>query len=305
MNLAERQTLAGRTIPSYALYGESGADPTSEWFHCEAIQTRSHLHNYRIQPHRHEQLFQILHLTGGRADIFIDGRSSILSGPFVIALPPMAVHGYTFSPDVSGTVLTLFESRLSHILAAMAGVRETFRSVQLIGLQDQEALGHNLDADVDFLAAEFAGRAPGRLEAIEARLTLILIALHRLQGTSQGAIYGPGQRARGHAGRFRELIEKDFRSHQPVEVYARQLGLTPPHLNRICREHFGDTALGMVHQRLILEAKRYLTFTTLTAKEIALALGFEDPAYFTRFFKRQTGISPLTYRANQQHTPVR
>jgi AraC family transcriptional activator of pobA len=58
----------------------------------------------------------------------------------------------------------------------------------------------------------------------------------------------------------------------------------------------------MVHQRLILEAKRYLTFTTLTAKEIALALGFEDPAYFTRFFKRQAGVSPLTFRAMQQNT---
>ncbi len=302
MTLSERTNLARSTIPSYALYGESGDSPNAEWIHCEAIQTRSHLHNYRIQPHRHEQLFQILHLTGGKAEILVDGRSSELSGPFIITLPPMAVHGYTFSPDVSGTVLTFFESRLSHILAAMSGVRETFRSVQLICLRDHEDLARILAVDVASLTAEFASRAPGRLEAIEARLMLILIALHRLQGSGQGAVYGPGQRARRHAWRFRELIERDFRSHQPVAVYANRLGLTPPHLNRICREHFGDTALGMVNQRLILEAKRYLTFTTLTAKEIALALGFEDSAYFTRFFKRQAGVSPLTFRAMQQNT---
>ncbi|MBB3020029.1 AraC family transcriptional activator of pobA [Microvirga lupini] len=294
--------MASGTIPSYALYGEPGDDPSAEWVHCEAIQTRSHLHNYRIQPHRHEQLFQILHLTGGMAEILIDGRSTELSGPFAITLPPMAVHGYAFSPDVSGTVVTLFESRLSQILADMSGVRDIFRSVQLIRLHEHEHLAQALAADMASLAAEFAGRASGRLEAIEARLLLILIALHRIQGSGQGTLYGPGQRARGHAWRFRELIEKNYRSHQRVEVYAIRLGLTPPHLNRICREHFGDTALGMIHQRLILEAKRYLTFTTLTAKEIALALGFEDPAYFTRFFKRQTGVSPLAFRSMQQNT---
>ncbi|MBD2750143.1 helix-turn-helix domain-containing protein [Microvirga sp. BT688] len=293
--------MASSTIPSYALYGEVGNDHSAEWVHCEAIQTRSHLHNYRIQPHRHEQLFQILHLTGGTAEITIDGRSTELSGPFVIALPPMAVHGYTFSPDVSGTVVTLFESRLSQILTHMSGMRDVFRSVQLIGLQEHDELAQALAADMELLAAEFAGQASGRLEAIEARLLLILIVVHRIQGSGQGTLYGPGQRARGHAWRFRELVEKNYRSHQPVEVYANRLGLTPPHLNRICREHFGDTALGMVHQRIILEAKRYLTFTTLTAKEIALALGFEDPAYFTRFFKRQTGVSPLAFRAMQQN----
>jgi AraC family transcriptional activator of pobA len=295
-------TVAANAIPSYALYGETGDDPSAEWIHCETIQSRSHLHNYRIQPHRHEQLFQILHLTGGTAEILVDGRSMVLGGPFIITLPPMAVHGYTFSPDVTGTVLTLFESRLSQILSSMNGVRETFRAVQLVRLHDHERPAQTLAADVASLAAEFAGRAPGRLEAVEARLMLILIALHRLQGSSQGTAYGPGQRARRHAWRFRELIEKDFRNHQPVEVYASRLGLTAPHLNRICREHFGDTALGMVHQRIILEAKRYLTFTTLTAKEIALVLGFEDPAYFTRFFKRQTGVSPLAFRALQHNT---
>jgi AraC family transcriptional activator of pobA len=85
----------------------------------------------------------------------------------------------------------------------------------------------------------------------------------------------------------------------PIDAYARRLGMTSPHLNRICREHLGDTALGIIHGRIILEAKRYLTFTTLSAKEVALALSFEDPAYFTRFFKQKTGLSPLGFRAMQ------
>jgi AraC family transcriptional activator of pobA len=295
--------LAIGSIPTYALYGETGNDPTADWVHCETIQIRSRLHNYRILPHRHEKLFQILHLTGGTAEIVVDGRSMQLTGPSIVTLPSMTVHGYTFSPNVQGMVLTLFDSRLTHILAAMDGVRETFRSVQVISLQDHEDAARSLVADMASLAAEFSGRGSGRLEAIEARLMLILIALHRLQGSGQSAgHHGPGRRALQHALRFRELVDRDFRSHHAIEVYARKLGLTSPHLNRICREHLGDTALGIVHQRIVLEAKRYLTFTTLSAKEIALSLAFDDPAYFARFFKQKTGLPPLAFRAMQQST---
>jgi AraC family transcriptional activator of pobA len=295
--------LAIGDIPTYALYGETGDDPATDWVHCETIQIRSRLHNYRILPHRHEKLFQILHLASGTAEIMVDSRSAQLTGPAIVTLPPMTVHGYTFSPDVRGTVLTLFDSRLTHILADMDGVRETFRSVQLIRLRDHEDAARTLSVDIASLASEFAGRGPGRLEAIQARLMLILIAVHRLQDSGRTAgNRSPGRRALQHALRFRELVDRDFRSHQPIEVYARRLGLTPPHLNRICREHLGDTALGVVHQRIILEAKRYLTFTSLSAKGIALALAFDDPAYFARFFKQKTGLPPLAFRAMQQST---
>jgi len=294
--------LAIADIPTYALYGEFGDDPTADWVHCETIQARSRLHNYRILPHRHEKLFQILHLAGGTAEVVIDGRSMQLTAPAIIALPPMTVHGYTFSPDVQGTVLTFFDSRLAHILADMDGIREAFRTVRVMELHGHEDAARALSADIDALAAEFAGRGFGRLEAMQARLMLVLIALHRLQGSDQAIGNGhPGRRAVQHALRFRELVDREFCRHQPIEAYARRLGVTSPHLNRICREHLGDTALGVIHQRIILEAKRYLIFTSLSAKEIALALAFDDPAYFARFFKQKTGLSPLAFRAMQQN----
>ncbi|WP_262032166.1 helix-turn-helix domain-containing protein [Microvirga sp. Mcv34] len=291
-------------IPSYALYGETRDDPAADWVHCETIQSRSRLHNYRIMPHRHERLFQILHLACGTADLVIDGEARTLTGPAIVALPPMTVHGYTFSPDVQGTVITLFDSRLTHILADMDGTLETFRSIQVVGLHDHADAARVLLEDIASLTAEFTGRGSGRSEAIQARLLLVLIALHRIRGsTRDGAAPSRGRRALQHALRFRELVDQDFRKHHPIESYARRLSLTPPHLNRICREHLGDTALGVVHQRIILEAKRYLTFTSLSAKEIASALAFDDPAYFARFFKQKTGLPPLAFRAMQQNTP--
>lgn len=289
-----------RRIPTYSLYGEFKDSYQADWVHCETIQARSRLHNYKIQPHRHENLFQILHLAGGRAEIVVDGRSCILEGPSIVAIPPMAVHGYTFSPEVEGTVLTLFENRLSHVLRTMGEIESTFRQVQLASLADHPDIARSVTADMAALAAEFEGRAPGRLGAIEARLALVLIALHRLKGVPAGTPPGRSERALQHALRFRQLVDREFRFQKPIEEYAHRLGLTPAHLNRICREHLGDSALGVVHERVVLEAKRYLTFTSMSAKEIASALAFEDPSYFTRFFKKKTGIPPLAYRALQR-----
>ncbi|MBL0405215.1 helix-turn-helix domain-containing protein [Microvirga aerilata] len=293
--------MAVRAIPSYALYGENSQNPDADWIHCETIQARSRLHNYRIQPHRHETLFQILHLTGGAAEIELDGQVSTLTGPAVITLPSLTVHGYRFSPAIEGTVVTLFESRLAQILGSMHGIKDAFRSPQRISLRDHEEAARAVAADIGALAAEFSGRAQGRLEAIEARLGLIFIALHRLQAPEAGASHPQASRALQHAMRFRELVDQDFRAHKPIDAYARRLGITSPHLNRICREHLGDTALGVIHGRIILEAKRYLTFTSMSAKEVALALSFDDPAYFARFFKQKTGLSPLRFRATQKN----
>ncbi|WP_153676373.1 helix-turn-helix domain-containing protein, partial [Pseudomonas aeruginosa] len=68
------------------------------------------------------------------------------------------------------------------------------------------------------------------------------------------------------------------------------------HLNSVARRLSGQTALGIVHQRLLLEAKRDLVYTAMTVNEIADRLGFSEPAYFTRFFKRLSGVSPSAFR---------
>jgi AraC family transcriptional activator of pobA len=294
--------LSIHTIPTYSLYGEFTDLAQTDWVHCETIQSRSRLHNYEIQPHRHENLFQILHLTSGHADIVVDGRHERLEARSIVTLPPMVVHGYTFTPDVEGTVLTLFEDRLAHILQAAEEVETTFRQVQFVALSEHPEVARSVAEDIASIASEFGSRTSGRLGVIEARLALVLIAIHRLKRLPLRALPESGDRGLHHALRFRQLVDQEFRSHKPVEAYARRLGLTSAHLNRVCRHQLGETALGVVHQRIILEAKRYLTFTSLSAKEIALALAFDDPSYFARFFKSRTGLTPLGFRAQQRGT---
>jgi len=95
------------------------------------------------------------------------------------------------------------------------------------------------------------------------------------------------------------LINRDFHSHRKVESYAAELGITAPYLNNVCQQLVEKSALQMVHERVLLEAKRSLIYTVQNISEIAYGLGFTDPAYFTRFFRRLTGLSPKQFREKQ------
>ena len=100
-------------IPTYALYGETQSEHRQDWLHWETIQARSRLHDYRIAPHRHEQFFQVLYLTAGRAEMVLDGDSHVLLPECVAVVPAGVVHA-SFNVGTA-------EARLTAILGPCVG----------------------------------------------------------------------------------------------------------------------------------------------------------------------------------------
>lgn len=99
---------------------------------------------------------------------------------------------------------------------------------------------------------------------------------------------------------FFELLPIYFRSSWGVKDYAEKLGVTPKHLSEKLYEESGLTALEHIHFFKVNEAKGLLKQTTLSVKEIAFQVGFENPEHFNSFFKKLTGISPGQYRKSSQ-----
>jgi AraC-like DNA-binding protein len=95
---------------------------------------------------------------------------------------------------------------------------------------------------------------------------------------------------------FQELIGEHYANLHEVAAYADKLNLTPGYLNDVVKQQSGKTAITHIHNRLTVEAKRRLLHTELSVKQIADELGFEDAAYFNRFFKRINDVTPITYR---------
>jgi AraC family transcriptional regulator, transcriptional activator of pobA len=96
--------------------------------------------------------------------------------------------------------------------------------------------------------------------------------------------------------RFRERIESDLRTGLSIAQYAKALTVTPARLRAACLEITGKPPARILEDRLLLEAKRNLTYTNMTVAETAYYLGFTDPAYFSRFFSKHAGESPASFR---------
>jgi AraC family transcriptional activator of pobA len=100
----------------------------------------------------------------------------------------------------------------------------------------------------------------------------------------------------GTVERFQDLVEREFRRWHRVDEYAARLRVSPGHLSVLCKSHLGHSASGEIHRRLLIEARRLLLYTDKPAFAVARELGFADPAYFGRFFKREQRQTPRAYR---------
>ena len=92
------------------------------------------------------------------------------------------------------------------------------------------------------------------------------------------------------------LIGTHYREHRPIAFYAASLGISATHLSRIARATTGLSVQGLISRRIIEAARRDLVLSSTPIQAIAYALGFADPAYFNRYFRRATGMTPGAYR---------
>lgn len=288
-------SVASATVPVFKLYGETEQWLTPDLLHCESIAERSRLHNWQIKPHQHNGLLQILYLREGRAEIQLDGVHKTLEAGTVLLVPQMCIHGFRFAQDARGHVVMVAYPLLRKLVQQAAGglLAMTAPLIQVLG---NTAHDNYIGASFTALALEYKGSAHGRQLLLENLLAVILLTLGREALSSTVMPSAEERRGNRHFSQFAQLIEQHFTAHQSLEWYAGQLGITPPHLNLLCRQVVGKTALTLVHERQILEAKRNLVYSSMSIAQVADRLGFIDPAYFTRFFKREVGVSPISFR---------
>ncbi|HEY1040593.1 MAG TPA: AraC family transcriptional regulator [Bacteroidia bacterium] len=139
-------------------------------------------------------------------------------------------------------------------------------------------------------------KGPGAsMEIIFSFLNIILIKIGQYHGTTS-AVRIQNLSKHPQIVAFKILLEKHYAEQWSVQEYADKLHISPNHLNALCKKETGHTAIQLIHQRLLLEARRLLYSTDLNIKQIAAELNYTDVTYFNRFFKKQIGLTPLDYR---------
>jgi AraC family transcriptional activator of pobA len=142
---------------------------------------------------------------------------------------------------------------------------------------------------------EFSGRSKARALVLRGLCATLLGWLARSMVDSAPQ---PAQAQESNlVQQFRELIEAHFLERWKVADYARALAVTPTHLSRLTRAATGNAALRLIEARTMREARRHLAYTNLNIATIAYAMGYADPAHFSRVFTQDAGVSPRAFRA--------
>lgn len=296
---------APRTVPRFFLYGEADKDAETRFIHVETIAARSRLHDWAIRPHRHSNLFQFLLMTGGSCTLQVDAAVHTLKAPAIVTMPRGFVHGFNFSTDTDGWVISIADDYAAEVVMAQASQAAELvepgilRVASILRLDRTTLAAHRLEDRCSEIEREFRWSALGRVAAITANLQLLFLSLARLRHEHERAAATTNDDA-VLFGRFRSLVESWYREHQSVAKYTRALGVTEKRLAAACRTAVNRTPLELIHDRLVIEAKRSLLYTSMSVAAVAYSLGFEDPAYFSRFFARQTGMAPRVFAAGQK-----
>lgn len=280
------------TVPTYSLYGVSSVEPLHDQLHFESIAQRSRLHDWEIQPHLHERFLQILYIHTGSGEALMDGKRQPLRSGSLVTMPPHHVHGFVFRPETDGIVVTMTDSHLRTLLAGVPDALPLFEHPRHDRVRGADALA---DALRQF-RTEMETVSAWRGAALSALLTVVLIGIARLADVSTPAAERSSSRPARHFQLFQQLLESGYREQKEIGDYAAEVGVTATQLNRICRQVAGQSALQLIHARVLAQAQRDLLFSDLEVKHIALSLGFADAAYFSRFFARRVGQTPTEFR---------
>jgi AraC family transcriptional activator of pobA len=243
-------------------------------------------------------LHQFFLLNGGGGTISIDGAEHTLAPPVAITMPAMTVHGFQFVPDTAGWVITLPTAVLNDTMTHAPAMGRILASPAIVtGTPD-------LDGDFQAVSEEHAGHQPGRNQFLLLTAGRIALAMGRL--ATRRTTDDPRLETRQAAimRRFLELLEARYRTSHLVRDYAADLGVTAAHLSRTSRHVTGKSAIVLIQDRLTLEAKRLLVYSRMSVTEMAYELGFSDPAHFSKFFLRQTGLSPLRFRHTAENRAI-
>ncbi len=281
--------LAG--IPTVAFYGDVTEWSTSALLHSEPLIERSRAHAWRIRAHRHSNLAQLFWLARGSGSARFDGEPCSLAAPCLAVVPELCVHEFEWEKDCDGFALSLATALVQDLRRQFGSPTGLF-SMPVVLPADTD--GDYVQALFARIQDEYVQTQPYRDVVLDSLIRALAVRVAR--GTAPAPRAERMSRGARHYLRFTELLENRHRAGWSVADYANRLGISPAHLNAVCRRAGGASALRVIHDRVLLAARRELAYTDRSIADVGAGLGFQEPSYFTRFFKRNMRMTPKQYR---------
>lgn len=253
-------------------------------------------HDHVEKPHRHD-FYVCMIFTKGSGTHEIDFQSYEIQPGMVFMLAPGQTHSWILSEDIDGYIFFHTQEYFDLFF-----VRETIREYPVFR-SAYYPNGFLLNEESSVLVENLMKRMTDEVSQPNWKKNFSLVNLaslfyiecnrQLLEGNSFSAV--PNLQYNQHLHHFENLLEKNFRTEKSAAMYAEWMNMTQKHLNRVCKTLLDKTTTDIIIDRIVLEAKRMLIYTGKSFSEIAMMLGYDDYSYFSKVFKKRTGISPKEF----------
>jgi len=263
-------------------------------FYVNTFKEHLKSHSFVEEPHRHDSYLMVF-FTNGSGIHEIDFDSFKIKSGSLFVLQPGQMHHWSLSEDIEGFVI-IFSQELYNLYFGQKKINDYNFYNSILNRPEVDFKTEEIAKILpyfDLLIQENSENNKLQLDKMLNLLDCIHIEIARKYGETfshQTHSYNIKISA------FEVLLEEHFRTQKLPSFYAEKLNITLKHLNRICNEILQKTATEVIMDRLILEIKRMLIDKQLAVNEVAYAVGYEDYSYFSRVFKKQTGLSPTEFR---------
>lgn len=243
------------------------------------------------KPHKHDFFIIILfdHASGIHN---IDSVDYSIGNREVHVLFPEQIHKWHIQEGSKGYQLMIDKTFLEQFAPAFRYSFTNYQNHPVIRLSNEafEKLLYEFNAIRDELLLT---QPVNQLISARAAVIAALVSKEAEFDIEEFKVYQTNPRL----AKFNWLIDKFYKEQKSITFYAEQLNISANYLNILCKKNLKVSANKLIHQRITLESKRLLQTSEQSIKEIAFDLGFSDHAYFSNFFKNQTGLNPSQFRS--------
>jgi AraC family transcriptional activator of pobA len=291
--------MSNMSVPSFYLYGEPQRDVAKGFVHVESLDDRSRPSEWTIRPHVHRDLNHIILIAQGGGAMQAEAAQVRFEAPCLLLIAAGIIHGFSWHQESRGHVTTVADSYLRHLVSRDRDLAPLFAQPHAVMLPQEESAA--AEQVIARMAKELGWFGPGQRAAVESALLALMVMVLRQLPLCVAQSPGTTRHA-ALVARLRERIEERFRQREPVTLHARALGTSLTALRQACAMVANSSPAQMLDDRALLEARRLLLYSELSVAEVAYALGFDDPAYFSRFFARHVGQPPRAWRTDRERS---
>ena len=278
------------------LYGDLNFEQRSDFIFLEMIHTRSKGFGWVIDTHIHSHLYQLFFIDSGNVAFESSSPMQDLQIPCILIIPPNTIHGLKYSADVKGNILTVSDKIIEIIFKDLPSILVDMEKLHCLRFPNKkDPVFLKITYILKQIQDELFETKPEKSKFLDACLMLLFTSLWRTIPTNEIIRVNDTNTTLKYFRAFQQLFRKT-EAVKNIPAFAKELGISTVHLNRICRQVAGKSALRLLQEHKIDQAKNYLIHTSYSVSEIAYKLNFEYPNYFARLFRKITKSSPTNYR---------